>query len=162
MRSLYLVLFIALAVACQNEQETNPLAGSYSLIEWKGITEHGEVVYPYGQKATGQLIYLEDGSMSMQLEGDDRPELGTDDYSTLDSLTILKAYQTYFSYYGTYALDNETGIVTHVIEGCKHPDWKGRKLQRKFQIEGEQLIIRSDSVIGMDHVLTWRRSSNSE
>jgi hypothetical protein len=97
--------------------------------------------------------------MSMHLESGDREELGTDNYELLDSLAILNAYKSYFSYYGKYTTDNKRGTVVHRIDGCKNPDWKGRVLNRRFSFEDEYLVIRSDSVIGMDHILTWRRLS---
>lgn len=161
MRPSLIALVLIIITSChQEEKNTSSIAGVYTLISWEGIKNDGSIAYPYGKAADGQLIYDAQGNMSMHLEAGDRAKLGTDDYELLDSLSVLNAYKSYFSYYGTYELDANQGTVQHNIEGCKNPDWKGRILTRKYNFEKGNLIIRSDSVIGMDHILTWRRLSS--
>ncbi len=153
MRYLLLVLLLS---ACGTEPSSD-LIGSYELIEWKGIRPDGSVAYPYGKKAQGMIYYDAKGNMGMQLQKADRPLIGSDDYNTLDSATVLEAYKGFFSYYGSYELKKEQNLISHIISGCKNPDWIGRVLKRKYFLEGDKLTIQSDSVIGMNHILTWER-----
>jgi hypothetical protein len=93
--------------------------------------------------------------MSMQLEKNNRPALGTDKYETLDSAQVLEAYKGFFSYYGSYRLVPDSSIVVFEIVGSKQPDWVGRKLRRGYSILGDTLVLSSPSIIGMDHTLRW-------
>ena len=160
MRSI-LVLFIVFfltTTSCKKEStRTNQLIGTYSLLEWKGVKPDGSIVFPYGEKASGLIHYDAEGMMSMQLQRADRRSLGTDDYDTLDANIIREAYNGFFSYYGRYSVDQELGVITHYIEGCKNPDWKGRELKRRFSSTIDTLTLRSDNVIGMNHILKWER-----
>lgn len=150
------IFIIALLLLSCSSEPQSELIGSYHLIEWKGVRPDGSVAYPYGEQAEGSLHYDEKGRMSMHLQKAERPLIGTDDYASLDSTTLLLAYQGFFSYYGSYEELGE-GRLSQTIEGCKNPDWVGRVLKRKFAVDGDKLTIFSDSVIGMDHQLTWKR-----
>lgn len=151
----YLLLALILA-SCSSEIEVAEHVGNYALIEWKGIKADGSTVHPYGDDAEGLLILTADGQMSLHLERANRPALGTDDYDELPSEQVLDAFKSYFSYHGSYTKDKE-GLLEFEIEGCKNPDWIGRKLNRRYSLDGDFLTLRSDSVIGMDHILTWQR-----
>jgi hypothetical protein len=163
MRVVILILLLSCA-ACIKVPENNAhtLVGSYSLLEWKAITPTGEIVYPYGKRAEGFIQYDRNGMMSMQLQRADRTLLGTDVYDSLDSDLIREAFKSFFSYYGPYSINAESGIITHSIEGCKNPDWVGRKLKRQFTFLDDTLTIRTDSVIGMNHILKWKRLKHQE
>lgn len=126
-------------------------------MDWKGIKADGSIVYPYGEYAQGIIHYTSEGIMSMQLQRSDRTRLGTDDYDSVDAELILDAYKGFFSYFGAYSLDEEQKVITQTIEGCKNPDWIGRELKRAYTLSGDILTLRSDSVIGMDHILRWKR-----
>ncbi len=163
MRVFTLVLLISLlACARAPHDESSTLIGSYRLIEWKGVKPDGEFVYPYGDQAEGLIQYDRNGMMGMQLQRGQRTLLGSDAYDSLDADLIREAFKSFFSYFGPFSVDSKLGVVTHTIEGCKNPDWVGRELKRRFTLSEDTLTIRTDSVIGMDHILKWKRLVNQE
>ena len=161
MKLLWIAIIGLALSACTEQSILIPeITGTYGLYDWQGTRPDGSSVFPYGPEARGQLMLSADGHMSMQLEKNKRPALGTDKYETLDSSQVLEAYKGFFSYYGSYSLVPDSSIVVFEITGSKQPDWVGRKLRRGYSILGDTLVLSSPSTIGMDHTLRWLPSSN--
>ncbi len=63
----------------------------------------------------------------------------------------------YVAYFGTYAIDDDAGTVTHSVEGSNIFPWVGRDLVRHYEfVEGNlRLSLKDgDRVTGS---LTWER-----
>jgi hypothetical protein len=130
------------------------LIGAWRLaaIEYSG--PHGETVDPYYQAgSSGIIIYDRSGWMSVQITGQNRrkwevpavrvpPPAGED-----DAALKAEAFDTYYSYYGTWDYDEATSVVTHHVKSSIIPAESGLDYAQTVTLEGGQLIftVRSGS-----------------
>jgi len=119
------------------------LIGTWKFESMKVETEKGEIVYPYGEKPFGMLIYTPSGHMSVLLMRPDRPRFASNDPLSGSPEEIESAYGGFDAYCGTYSVDEEKGTVTHHIEGSKFPNWVGTDQVRNFQFSNDKLLLKA-------------------
>ena len=122
-----------------NEQ----LAGAWNLVSFEVRRSDGVIMYPFGRDADGTLIYEAGGYFSVQLLERERPKFASGDMQNGTVDEISSAYKGYIGYYGTYAVDEAEGIVTHLVRGSLFPNWVGEDQRRYFKLSGSQLTLRS-------------------
>jgi hypothetical protein len=121
---------------------SNPLVGVWRLITVEDHQADGSVLYPYGERALGYLIYHPDGYMSATVMSADRPRLA--DYarpfalSPDDAALVLRTMGS--AYCGTYELRDE-GTVIHHVEAALIPNMIGRDEVRPFELKGGRLYV---------------------
>jgi len=125
---------------CETRGVVN-LGGTWKLIAWRRIAADGTVSYPLGADAHGQLIYMPNGQMAVQITGANRSVLATDDPLGGDVEARADAYSTYLAYFGTYELQGES--VVHRIDASLFPNWSGEKQVRPFTSERDELVLRT-------------------
>jgi len=113
--------------------------GAWELVDWRATTASGEVRFPYGEEAQGQITYTADGRMSAHLMR--APEDPSD------------APPQYLSYWGRYSLDAGAGTVTHHVIGSDQANWIGSDQVRAFDFEGDDRLVLS---LGSNR-LSWVR-----
>lgn len=113
--------------------------GAWELVDWRATTASGEVRFPYGENAQGQITYSGNGRMSAHLM---RPP---DDPAD--------APPQYLSYWGRFSLDDAAGTVTHHVVGSDQANWIGSEQVRGFSFEGDDRLVLS---LGSNR-LTWVR-----
>ncbi len=106
-------------------------------------TSKGKIIYPYGEKIFGMLIYTPNGYMSVLLMHPDRKKFASDDLLAGTLEEIKEAYEGFDAYCGTYTVDREKGTVTHHIEGSKFPNWVGTDQVRYFEFSGDRLLLKA-------------------
>lgn len=163
-RTLVLVLLAALAFRAQ-APETGTLAtrlvGSWRLISAEGRSTDGKVTLDYGPKPLGRLIFDTGGRMSIHLVNPTRRRFVSGDFlrPTLDELK--EAFDGYFGYFGTYAVEENEGVVTFHVEGAAYPNYIGTAQRRFFVLEGNRLTLRTppERAGGADitYVIVWER-----
>jgi len=99
--------------------------GTWSLDSFTDKNEQGDTIHRYGEDAFGRIVYVANGKMMVILMRSGRE-------SQLDP--------EFFSYTGTYAIDEAAGTVTHHIEACIAPDWIGTDRVRQFELLSENRI----------------------
>lgn len=109
--------------------------GSWRLAQARLVTPARSIDHPYGKNATGRLIYDGDGYMSAQ---------------------IIADAGAYGSFFGTFDVDPENGIVTHTIEGSSQPRQAGTKQRRRFRFSSDTLTLEGDAPEGRT-VTVWQR-----
>lgn len=123
--------------------------------------EDGSSTDPYGDGATGLVVYDAAGHMTVQLMRGDRPRLGDDDVHRVDPTRVVASFAGLTTYFGTYRVDPDAALVVHEVEAASHPDWVGRFLSRRYEFEGDRLILTTQPfVVGAETVtgrLVWRR-----
>mgnify|MGYP005857205167 CR=1 FL=1 len=122
--------------------------GAWKLIEQIEIRD-GRETYPRGEHPVGLLIYLPDGTMSVQLMRPDRGQF-------TDLTHLQTALEEYLGYYGRYTVDEAGGVVVHHVEGSSYPRWIGTDQVRRYRFEGDHLILSAEGQ-GVRRVLTWAR-----
>jgi len=130
------------------------LIGAWRLaaIEYSG--PHGETVDPYYQAgSSGIIVYDPSGWMSVQIAAPNRrkwkvpevrvPRPAGEDHAALKA----EAFDTYYSYYGTWDYDAATSVVTHHVKSSVISAETGLDYAQTVTLEGGRLIftVRSGS-----------------
>ena len=136
------------------------LVGAWSLLECAEIMPDGSKRLPFGDRALGQVIYTADGRMSAQLVRADRAAFASDDYRDAPVDVLAEAFQQYFGYFGSYAVDASAGTVTHFIEGASVPNLENKAQVRTFRLEEDRLLLEAATPWGFIRN-TWMRAGTS-
>ena len=136
-------------------------AGAWRLLECYGKWTDGGVSYPYGKEPEGQLIYDGHGNFSGQIAGSGRPAFKVNNLLKGTEEEVRKAFEGYIAYYGTYAVDEASGRVTHNVKNSLFPNWIGDIQTRLFEFEGDRLRLNTEPIKGKKGDLTvtllWER-----
>jgi Lipocalin-like domain len=130
------------------------LVGAWRLAAIEYLGPHGETVDPYYQAgSTGIIIYDSSGWMSVQITAQNRrkwevpavrvPRPAGEE----DAAMKAEAFDTYYSYYGTWDYDAATSVVTHHVKASIIPAETGLDYAQTATLEGGRLIftVRSGS-----------------
>jgi hypothetical protein len=119
------------------------ILGTWNLIHggFKYRYSNEEVLYPFGQEAKGLLIYTSNNYMSAQIMRPDRPIFASDVISKANSMEMNEAFQGYISYFGTFQLLEQRGVVVHRVLGSYFPNWIGRDLERYYTFSENLLTL---------------------
>ena len=115
--------------------------GTWKLVAWRRISGDGDVSYPLGKDARGQLIYTPNGDMAVQIAGPGRSPLPTEDPLGGDAAARAGAYSTYLAYFGAYEVQGQQ--VIHHIDQSLFPNWSGEEQVRLFGGGDDQLVLRT-------------------
>jgi lipocalin-like protein len=130
----------------------------------KSRTSDGQEIYPLGRHADGFLIYSPEGYMSALLCDPDREKLGTADRLAGTDQQLAGAARGCISYAGRYEVREKT--VRHDVLASLTPDWVGTTLERRYELEGERLILTTPQTVmgGREAVavLVWERVSGRD
>jgi hypothetical protein len=78
--------------------------------------------------------------------------------SSANNLAHIGGYDAYF---GRYEVDGAKGTVTHILEGALSLADVGRRLTRRFKLDGDTLTIQfepgGDNDRRITRTLMWRR-----
>ncbi len=121
------------------------VVGTWSLVRWESW--HGaRVDFPFGEDATGRLIYGADGYMAGFLMSASWQQ---ESVSTPAHRNGLVAYS------GRYRWDGSQ--VSHFVDFATNPGWIGTTLLRVGKINGTRLDITtiSDRPDAIVHLLSW-------
>ena len=171
-RSLRLCLWFSIACGAiyATSQETKPVAsaqekliGAWRLVSVETIRPNGEVIYPfYGKHPEGMIVYDRSGWMSVQIVSDPKP--ATPSSSSREEVLAASpaekaaAFNGYYAYYGTWAIDQVASTVTHHIKQSLCPGERGEDGVRHFLFEGDHLTLTAKThEMGEDHErkLVW-------
>lgn len=145
--------------AASPEQQIEALAGRWSLVGWTGRDEEGRPVAHGGERPIGDLIYLRSGRMSVQIQHDARPLLGSRELEAGNAEGRARAFGTYIAYAGRFSLP-EPGVVVHHVEVCLRPDQVGIDKRRGYSLAGDELTLRTQPVLSggrrASSELRWR------
>jgi hypothetical protein len=121
---------------------TNPLTGAWRLITVEDRQADGTVLYPYGERALGYLIYHPDGYMSATVMSAERPRLAKPSrpfaLSSEDATAVLKTMGS--AYCGTWELRDESTVIHHV-QAALIPNMIGEDEVRPFELDGDRLYV---------------------
>jgi hypothetical protein len=137
------------------------LIGAWALMTWCETTATGEVRYPLGKDAIGQLIYTSDLRVSAQLASQSQPNFQSEDWREATQPESAQAWKQYFGYFGTFSLDLDRQAVIHHIEGSWFPNLRGTDQVRFFRFEQERLMLEADTEWGRVHIVWQRAHANS-
>jgi hypothetical protein len=124
------------------------LIGAWRLVGMDYSGPNGSTVDPFYQKgSTGMLIYDASGWMSVHIVGPNRrawdiPAARATGASDAAETTLKgAAFDTYYTYFGTWEFDAQTGVVTHRVASALIPAETGLSYAQSVALEGGRLIF---------------------
>jgi Lipocalin-like domain len=129
------------------------LISTWRLVELADLDKDGKWQNRFGKQPRGYFVYDVTGHVHIQIMKvpplSPFPEAKLIDGTLPSPEHALAAYTAYVAYFGTYAVDAETRVVTHHVEGSLAPDFTDTEQPRPFKLEGDRLEIGDGK--------TWRR-----
>lgn len=146
------------------DEAASRFVGAWRLVSCEARDSGGQLSYPYGERATGQLFYDAVGNMSAQLMRADRARFAARDPALGTDAEVRDAFDGYVAYFGTYSIDDAKGTVTHHVTGASFPNWIGIDLVRYYTFDqaGRLRLSTPPIEVGrrtLEYVLLWGRIS---
>jgi hypothetical protein len=135
--------------------------GAWSLLAWRIDYADGRPSsYPFGEDATGLLLYTPEGRMSAGISRAGRAGFGGGSVRHAGVEARAAAFDSHFHYQGTFGIDGDS--IVHTVSESHNPDFVGTRQVRRVKFEGDFLELSADDLlpgtsIGRHHVLRWRR-----
>ena len=141
------------------------LAGAYRLVSCEVRWSDGDVEFPYGNDPEGLLVYTASGYFTGHVMRPGIPKLSAG-ARRVPAAETRAAFLGYIGYYGSYAVDETAGTVTHRVLGSWHPNWVGTNQVRYFSLEDGNLVIETPLIPsgGRSYrtVLVWRSACSTD
>jgi len=115
------------------------LVGTWRLVSYRLIGSRGRVRYPYGEGATGYILYGADGYMAVSIMSAGRQPFAGTDILRRTTDEAAEATRTYLSYCGTYEVFPER-VVRHV-QLSLFPNWSGTPQERFYVLCEDRLEL---------------------
>ncbi len=136
------------------------VTGTWRLETWRRVNDDGTVVYPFGERPRGILIYAHDGRMAVQMLAADRPSIDTTDPLGGSAEARAAAYSTCLAYFGSYEVDGEN--VIHRVEASLFPNWSETVQARPFVLTDRELVLQMKAEDGrVTNEMVWTRESSA-
>jgi hypothetical protein len=135
-------IFCCLPVMAQKKSGSlsNPatldIAGIYSLIAVDNILADGSRVHLYGDNPQGLLVLDKNGRYALQIFSQGRVKFVANDKSKGTDEENREAVKGSNAHFGTYSVDNTTGIIIFYIDHASFPNWEGTQQKRPFTLVG--------------------------
>jgi hypothetical protein len=133
-------------------------AGVWKLIGEERRTASGQTISGPAAASGGRFGYIAydpAGYMGVTIAWSKRPSF-TGKASTVEEARA--AMTSYNSYWGSFAVNEARGLVTHQTFGALSPSFSGTDQVRGFTIEGNRLTLRPPTAANGDQrTLTWER-----
>ena len=140
--------------------EKRDLLGVWRLRSAEFHTEGEDILYLWGKKPVGYLIYTESGHMSATLTNSERVPFAAENPLEASLEELAQAARNYLAYIGTYTLTGNT--IIHHVEACIFPNWAGEQQVRFIEdLTENTLVLRSTPthIAGRERVgyIQWTR-----
>lgn len=131
---LHFLLCVCIANGCTRRpvdeniaQTSNRLIGAWRLVSWESIAD-GKSSFPFGDGASGLLVYTDTGHMFVFLSQPNREPFSQAEAKAGTAAEKVAAFDACFAYAGTFVVDEER--VIHRVEQCTFPNWIGTEQVR--------------------------------
>ena len=136
--SVILACLTLAPAAPRKNQLPNKLYGAWRLIGVEGEVPGLSGFYDH---PTGLIIYDPSGRMSVQIANKSSRKPFARGFAAGTTEEKAAAFDSYFSYYGTYTVDPVVGTVTHHIEDFSYPNQRGNDNVRWVEFQGSDRIV---------------------
>lgn len=131
------------------------LIGTWKLVKYQDVAEDGSIYYPFGEDATGFIMYNLDGYMSAQLMKQGRPAYASGDLHKGTTEEMATAAEGYLAYAGNFEIDEAHSTIYHTMLVSMNPTWLGDTQPREFSLEDDILTIVNGN--NCNQKLVWQR-----
>ncbi len=135
------------------------LVGAWAYHGWRSTYEDGRVTEPFGEGASGLLLYSADGYMSANIMAAGREPFAKLNPREASLRERASAFDAYFSYAGRWRLVR--GTIVHEVTVALNPALVGSEQWRTPMLRGRRLILAADEPTPRGvrrHELEWRRA----
>lgn len=134
--------------------------GAWRLVDWRIEYSDGGVTRPFGEGATGYIIYSADGTMTASIARAGRPPFGITNARNASTEQKAAAFDSYFHYAGPWRIEGDE--VVHAVTMSLNPDMTGTDQRRLAVFDSKGGLILSahealKSGLSRHHVLQWIR-----
>jgi hypothetical protein len=158
MRILWLLLCsLSLAFAQpRDEAISKKLAGAWRLVSVSNTDATFHLAY---DRPTGLIMYDPSGWMSVQIavKGDRKHFVNGIASGTTEEKAA--AFDSYFSYYGTYTLDLKAQTITHHLVDHSYPGRGGVNNVRWFEFQGDDRLLLTPMEDGKGGVIDRKNAT---
>jgi Lipocalin-like domain len=119
------------------------IVGTYVVHLVEKYNDDGTVEFPFGERATGMLLYAADGAMAAVVGRSDQPALEMDLLAgtvKASESELAVAFRSAYGFAGTFVVDGD--VVRHRILVSTVPNWVGTDQVRPYTMEGDLLTLR--------------------
>lgn len=121
------------------------LVGTWLLERFLIESIDGEI-RDWGRNSKGQLIYTDDGFMSVSINREVENKTSIEAQNYFDSILF---------YSGTFTVDKD--IIKHQVTNASNPTRIGKELVRYAKLDGNVLTLTSPKESFGTAILTWRK-----
>lgn len=145
-----------------DETLARALPGAWKLERWEIRYSDGRPAsLPFGEQATGLLLYTPEGFMSAGIARAARARFDSPSTRHVPAGRKCAAFDSYFHYQGRYRTGD--GCVLHVVSESLNPDFPGSTQVRKAALDGDSLVLSAEdqlpgTTVTREHRLCWRRA----
>lgn len=136
----------------------NRFAGVWKLVGEETRDAKGQIAPGPNDRSGGRLgyiVYDPAGYMAVTLSWPVRPTFADRQPTSEEARAAMN---TYNSYWGSFAVNEATSVVTHQTFGALSPSFSGTNQERRFTIAGKRLTLRPPTATNGDQrILTWER-----
>jgi len=145
----------------------DPLVGTWQLVRWDIRYDDGRApTLPYGEDATGLILYSADGWMNACISRARRPRLSSESVRSAPEAERLAAFESHFQYAGPYRLQTVDGQlqVVHQVTHALNPNFVGTAQVRNVDVDADGVLTLSasdtlpGSSVARHHRLVWRKA----
>ncbi len=161
MRLFVAIVLVSLAVAASGQTPAG-LAGTWQLVSRIDTDPSGKAIADpsLGANPVGYLVYDNSGRVAVQLMARNR-SANPCQVTAPSSANNLAHVGGYDAYFGRFEADGAAGTVTHILEGALSPADVGRRLTRRFKLDGDVLTLQFEpggtSDPKITRTLVWHR-----
>jgi len=139
------------------------LIGTWKLVSQQHRDTEGNIFYPRGEDAIGQLMYSADGYMCATIMSANRKRFQSGGlFSGGTDVEKTEAMDSFMAYCGRYRI--ESNKIIHVVEISLFPNLVGNEEIRYYEMTKDSLTLTTPPFMskGREWVghITWKRSSS--
>jgi hypothetical protein len=142
------------------------LVGVWTLVTYTDEHTDRDATHPFGSNPQGFVIYTADGFVSAQLMKLGRPAFHSSDWHHGTPQEYGASGSGYIAYCGTYEVDEEKAMVTHIPSVSLLPNLIDGRQCRMIDLRGDRLVLRTTGApdtgdLYLTSRLEWKRITTS-
>lgn len=160
------LLLTSCTISIDEDDITSEFIGSWKLKHWTAELSDGSIVYPYGERPFGKLIYEINGEMTGILQAENRELMSSIEVTQRDPEEAMAAFNSFFAYSGPFEVHQDSSLVIHHVDACINPNWVGKDQKRFYEFKNGQLILSTPPIAvqgtqsqSVKQTLTWEKVS---
>jgi len=138
------------------------LIGAWELVTFESRLPDGRTVSAMGRRATGHIVYSDNGLVSVNLSRAGRvPEEKDTLFHDRSDAAVAEIARGYMAYSGRFEVNEERSVARHHFDLCLDPALIGTLQERHVRFFDDKLELSVPDAgvegVGFPSTLVWRR-----